>query len=151
MKTNRLIMALFALVLVVGVYLRCPKPAAISGDYYLTGSIQLQDTVSDNSFSGPLLDTLYTITTPIFRFSDNDSLYVHPILVPLLFNDTLFHYEVNLHTLRLSTADTCFSIPYDGEGNKFRLRFYHPLIKWIDLNPEHTHAHGVYRVGLTVK
>ena len=146
MKTNRIVMALFALVLVVGVYLRCPKPAAISGDYYLTGSIDIQDTLSDDCIHDPLFDTLYTISTPVFRFANNDSVYVHPILVPLLFNDTIFHYDVNLHTIRFSNADTCFSVPYDGKGTKLRLRFYHPLIKWIDLSPKYSHASGVSKV-----
>lgn len=140
-------MALFALVLVIGVYIQCPKPAAISGDYYLTGSIQLQDTVSDDCISDPLFDTLYMISTPAFRFSDNELVYVHPMLVPLLFNDTLFNYDINLHTIRFSNADTCFSIPYDKKGNTFRLRFYHPMIKWINLNSSQSNAHGVHKVG----
>lgn len=143
-------MALFALVLVVGVYIRWPKPAAISGDYYLTGSIQLQDSVSDTSMNYPLFETLFTISSPAFRFSDNDTVHVNPVIGRLFFNDTLFHYDIKLHTIRFSNADTSFSIPYSGKGSRFSLTLNHPLIKFIDLNSEHTHAFGVHKVGLSV-
>jgi hypothetical protein len=122
MKTNRIFLLLFLVILAVTVYKRFPR-LELKGDYVIGGfGIKSDQPLDGLGLCGDLA----------FRFQDNDSVYIDPQLGMAFFGDSVFRYKVTSNKVLFIKGDSTISMPCMDEG-VIRLIVNHETISRLDL------------------
>lgn len=113
MKTNRIILSLFiiAMVIAVACYLKFSQ-STIEGSY-VVGGFEMQDGVSkDQLIKNGLLD----FGELTFQFLSNDTVILNPKFGMEFFGDSIFEYKVRRKSIEFIKGEDVISIPYANEG-----------------------------------
>ncbi len=132
MKTNRIIMALFGLLLVVLVFKQLPTTEKPLGAYYLS-SMRPQGVwkkVPDSLYS-------YADSLPVMRFLENDTVELLPVFGNLFFGETRFHYQVTRTEIRLSNGTNKRTIPYQQKNELLLLGINQEYFRTLTLSKHH--------------
>lgn len=134
MKTNRIIMTLFGLLVVFLIYKQLPSPVSLSGSYYLN-SIRI---ISQSEWSNEQTDSLYNWndSIPTMRILENDSLEFSPRIGAPFYGANRFHYHVTITSIVLNNGTLRLELPYKETNGSLLLLVNRDNIKTIILKKD---------------